>query len=218
MARPMQHLLHSNQIALSCNSGCICGCVIDQSFLLFLGQLPSAPSSARVALWRRLRGAGAASVMNGAWVLPRTDGHASFFAQLAEIVRGQGGNALVFPIEEMGPAETESLVASFRSDRGREYGEFAERCRAFLAEIEREKQRRKFTFAELEEIEDDFEKLTTWLGKIRARDFFPSEQSRIAADTLERCGTALKAFAEAVYKHEGIALPDDTADEANGLA
>ena len=117
-------------------------------------------------------------------------------------------------IQEMSPTEKEKLVDRFRTDRGREYGEFAERSRGFLAEIEREKQRRKFTFAELEEIEDDFEKLTAWLGKIRARDFFPSEQTHVAGDTLERCGAELLAFAQAVYAHEGVSLSDDEADES----
>ena len=142
-------------------------------------------------------------------MLPRTDQHSAFLEQLVETVRGQGGNAVVFVIQEMSPTERESLVARFRTDRGREYGEFADRSRAFLAEIERETKRRKFTFAELEEIEDDLEKLTAWLAKIRARDFFPSEQSQIATNTLERCGAAFRTFAEAVYAHEGVAQSDD---------
>src|SRR5207247_2162373 len=126
---------------------------------------------------------------------------------------GQGGNALVFAIEETSPAERESLVARFRSDRAREYGEFAERSREFLAEIEKETKRRKFTFAELEEIEDDLEKLTAWLDKIKARDFFPNEKSKLAQKTLEQCGAACRKFAEAVYKHEGVAPPNGQEDE-----
>jgi hypothetical protein len=115
----------------------------------------------------------------------------------------------VFVIQEPTPTETEGFVAHFRVDRGREYDEFAERSRGFLAEIKRETQRKKFTFAELEEIEDDFEKLTTWLNKIRARDFFPGEQSQNATTTLDGCAAALKAFAEAVYTHEGVCPPGD---------
>jgi hypothetical protein len=183
--------------------------IIDQEFLLFLAQLPAAPSSARVALWRRLRGAGAASVVNGAWVLPRTDESVAFLAGLTESVRGHGGDAKVFAIQEMSPAEREITVARFRTDRGREYGEFEDRSRAFLAEIERETRRQKFTFAELEEIEDDIEKLCAWLKRIRTRDFFPSADSQAAVETLERCQEAFTAFADAVYSHEGVALADD---------
>jgi hypothetical protein len=187
--------------------------IIDQDFLLFLAQLPAAPSSARVALWRRLRGAGAASLVNGAWVLPRTDQHAAFLARLAETVRGQGGNAMMLVIQEMRPTEAESIVARFQTDRGREYDEFEDRSRAFLAEIKRETRRYKFTFAELEEIEDDLEKLSAWLEKIRTRDFFPSGDSQVAMEMLERCRAAFRTFAEAVYSREGVALPDDPQGE-----
>jgi hypothetical protein len=163
-----------------------------------------------------LRGAGAASVLNGAWLLPRNDEHAAFLSQLTETVRGQDGTAVVFVIQEPSPTDTEGFVARFRADRGREYDELGERCHEFLAEIEKEKQRRKLTFAELEEIEDDLGKLTAWLVKIRARDFFPSEQSQKATATLDGCGAALRAFAEAVYTHEGIGPLGDQADEVEG--
>ncbi|OJU34884.1 MAG: hypothetical protein BGN99_25045 [Alphaproteobacteria bacterium 65-37] len=178
-----------------------------------MAQLPAAPSSARVALWRRLRAAGAASVLNGAWVLPVADGHQALFAQLAEMARGQGGAATVFTTTATAPEEEDAIVARFQADRAREYDEFAERTGNFLAEVERETQLRKFTFAELEEIEDDLEKLTAWLGKIKARDFFPNTRAQEASDTLEACGTAQRAFAGAVYAQENIATsPDDNAD------
>jgi hypothetical protein len=109
----------------------------------------------------------------------------------------------------MRPAERESIVARFQTDRAQEYGEFEDRTRAFLAEIDRERKRHKFTFAELKEIEDDLEKLSAWLGKIRTRDFFPSGDSQAAMEMLERCRAAFGTFATAVYSHEGIALPDD---------
>jgi hypothetical protein len=40
-------------------------------WLLFLAQLPSRPSSARVALWRRLRAAGATTMVNSAWEISK---------------------------------------------------------------------------------------------------------------------------------------------------
>jgi hypothetical protein len=120
----------------------------------------------------------------------------------------------MFVIQEMKSTEAESILARFQTDRGREYGEFEDRSRVFLAEIKRETRRHKFTFAELEEIEGDLEKLSAWLGKIRTRDFFPSADSEAAVETLERCRSAFRTFAESVYLHEGIALPDDQEGEA----
>ncbi|MEG3805158.1 Chromate resistance protein ChrB, partial [Aerococcus mictus] len=66
---------------------------------------------------------------------------------------------------------------------------------------------RKFTFAELEEIEDDLNKLSAWFAKIKTRDFFPDARIQKATEQFETCGTALTAFAEEVYAHEGVNAP-----------
>ena len=174
-----------------------------QAWVILLTQLPAAPSSARVALWRRLRAAGAGSLLNGAWVLPAADQHVALFRKLAETVNGQGGHAAVFTAQSIYEADA-VVIERFRSDRAREYGEFDQRCAAFLAEIEKEQRLDKFTFAELEEIEDDFQKLAAWLAKIEARDFFPDERRQAARDTLSRCEAERIAFAESVYAHEGL--------------
>ena len=71
--------------------------------VLVLAQLPSSPSSARVALWRRLRAIGAAGILNGSWVLPHTAAHAQFFEQLQETVREQGGRGFVLTVSETSP-------------------------------------------------------------------------------------------------------------------
>ena len=41
-----------------------------QTWLVFIPQLPSSPSSLRVLVWRRMRTAGAAALQQGVWVLP----------------------------------------------------------------------------------------------------------------------------------------------------
>lgn len=176
------------------------------SWVMLLAQLPAAPSSARVALWRRLRAAGAASLSNGAWVLPAGDEHAALLRQLADTVRGQGGQAAIFT----GHADegNDAITGRFHADRDREYGEFDQRCAGFLGEIDKETALGKFTFAELEEIEDDFQKLAAWLAKITARDFFPGERMTLARATLTTCEHARDRFAETVYGREGLAHSD----------
>lgn len=185
---------------------------------MFLAQLPAAPSSARVALWRRLRASGAASVQNGVWVLPKSEAHAVLLTQLADTVRDQGGSCSLFEIMGLTTDEHERNLARFRADRAREYDEFATRMAELLAEIAKETRKQKFTFAELEEIEDDFDKMVTWLDKIKARDFFPDHRLTEAAASLDDCRLHLKAFAEQVYIHEGVSpSPDGTAEQDGHL-
>ena len=193
-------------------------------WLLFLAQLPSRPSSARVALWRRLRAAGATTMVNGAWVLPETDSHATFFDQLREVILGQGGTAFILNIPESAPEVDEAIVQRFQGDRAREYDEFIERCTAFLDEISKETHAGKYTFAEMEEGEQDLEKLARWLTKIRERDFFPDEHRQQSATMLARCRSVLDGFSQAVYIAEGVqeaadsATPDQAPLESSELS
>jgi uncharacterized protein (DUF1684 family) len=173
-------------------------------WLLFLAQLPASPSSARVALWRRLRAHGAASLLNGTWVLPRTAAHTAFFSDLAETVQAQGGRAFVLPVADASPSTDAAITERFRADREREYHELAERCDAFLAELRKETAAAKFTFAELEENEQDLEKLTGWLARIQARDFLPAQLDPAPRDRLADCRRAMETFSRSVYQAERV--------------
>lgn len=151
-------------------------------------------------------------MQNGVWVLPRTEEHAQLFTRLADAAREQGGSAFVLTAAAGEESTETEFVERFRVDRAREYDEFAERCAELLAEIDKETGRAKFTFAELEELEQDLDKLTGWLGKITARDFFPDERAAAAADRLQRCRDALDGFAHAVYDAEGLSDTSDSGD------
>ena len=177
----------------------------NSEWLLFMAQLPAEPSSARVSMWRRLKSVGAANFLTGTWVLPSSEAHAALLMELAETVRGQGGSAAMFSGRQIDGATSEDVVERFRADRSREFDEFATRGDGLLAEITKETAAGKFSFAELEEIEDDLEKLTQWLGKIRARDFFPNERCNQATLLLATCRKATSTFAQTIYDHEGAA-------------
>ncbi len=192
------------------------GC--SSSWLLLLTQLPRSPSSHRVALWRRLRAAGATTMVTSVWVLPETAPHAELLEQLRDGLLQQGGIGFVLSIPASAPDVNEAIMSRFRSDRGREYDEFAERCSALLEEIGREGKAGKYTFAEMEESEQDLEKLVRWLAKIAARDFFPDERGQEAAAMLARCQTAVAAFSQAVYAAENVTASGAREPQAPGDA
>jgi hypothetical protein len=183
-------------------------------WLLFLPQLPSSPSSLRVLVWRRLRAAGALGLQHGVWVLPRTPEQERFLRELLAEITPQGGSGLLFEATALSPDVPADLVARFRAERDQDYAEFRGRCRDFLAEIAKETAAQNFTFAELEENEQDLHKLVGWLQKIRARDFFGGQQAEPSTADLARCHEAFQGFAQAVYAHAGLA-PATEAVEAD---
>lgn len=178
-------------------------------WLLFLPQLPSSPSSLRVQVWRRLRALGSLGLQHGVWVLPYAPAHEQALRALLAEITPQGGSALLFAANPLDPALPGDIVARFQAERGQEYTEFHGQCRDFLAEIAKETEQHNYTFAELEENEQDFQKLSGWLKKIQARDFFPGEIADDAARALAGCRQALGGFARAVYVAAGLAPAEE---------
>lgn len=180
----------------------------DHTWLVFFPQTPATPSSLRVLVWRRLQQAGAINLQAGAWMLPHAPAQEQLLQTLLTELEQQGGSG--FFLEAVAPSELiqAHLLARFQGDRNKEYQEYGERCQEFLQELEKETRARKFTFAELEENEQDLLRLTRWLRKIQQRDFFPGPASRAAQERLAHCRQALQAFTTTVYEQEGLPTPN----------
>lgn len=179
-------------------------------WLLFLSQLPTNPSSLRVTVWRRMRSVGALGVQNGVWMLPDRPEPAAFLQELAGMVLDQGGGSQILKVMALNEQFEAEILARFRAERAEEYAEFLERSAEFLAEIDKEIGNLKFTFAELEENEQDLQRLTGWLEKIQKRDFLGGDKAQEAASMLSRCCDVLKDFTDQVYKKQ--TQDGDTAD------
>jgi hypothetical protein len=179
-------------------------------WLLFLSQVPSTPSSLRVNVWRKLRAAGALGLQNGVWILPDAPEQVAFLEDLLAAIQDQGASGQIFNISAATPGTEDDLLARFRADREEEYAEFHERSQDVLAEIEKETRKEKFTFAELEEIEEDLQRLSAWLDKIQKRDFLRGESAQNAAKALEACRAAFEGFSNEVYRRQA---PETTSRE-----
>ena len=106
------------------------------------------------------------------------------------------------------------IIERFRADRDQEYIEFGQRCGDLLAELAKESQAANFSFAELEENEQDLQKLEGWLRKIQARDSFGGHQAEAARTMLEQGVHALHAFTQELYRREGLTPHMGETDEA----
>ena len=183
--------------------------MIEFEWLLFLAQLPATPSSLRVTAWRRLRDAGSTSLQNGVWILPRNPENTLFMERLLAYIKQSGAGGQIFVAQGLDQAIHEDVIARFRADREQEYDEFLEQCGAFLSELETETQHQKFTFAELEENEQNLQRLRKWIAKIQKRDFFKTKKSQEAVTAFQNCRQWLQNYTHQVYAQEGIDTPPD---------
>jgi hypothetical protein len=175
---------------------------MEYQWVLFCPQLPSTPSSPRVTLWRKMRSAGAIGLDNGLWLLPWNDHSITLVKEMEAYVQGQGGVCRNFLADSLDPSTQCEILERFRQDRDEEYSEMKEQCADFIKEIEKEIARKNYSFAELEENEQDLEKLEVWFRKIQGRDFMGGSQADESLEWLEKCRSTLQTFAEQVFYEE----------------
>lgn len=173
-------------------------------WLLFIYRVPQDPPGRRTYIWRQLRGLGALYLQQAAAILPAQPALREALRILAARVKEYGGEVSL--LETCSP-DTEwerGTVARFNAARDEEFAELVEGVERFEDEIARETRKRKFTFAELEDIEADWEKLERWRKRVETRDFFGATGTSEVAVAIARGRAALDAFTAAVLEQEGV--------------
>ena len=167
-----------------------------RSWVLVVYRAPTEPSTARVAAWRRLHRLGGLYVGPSVCLIPHglTDQRA--LDQIADGVRSAGGTFDVLVVEAFAEEAQAVLVDRFNSARDAEYAEVVERTLALQSELEREGERGKFTFAEVEENEADLARLQRWLETLGRRDLFGAAGRGPAEQAVREAAVELQRFAE----------------------
>jgi hypothetical protein len=162
-------------------------------------RIGSESSRHRVAVWRELRRAGAVPLQSATWAIPSGARFDEALSRATALVERAGATALVFDVT---PAQaTEALLEDlFTSEREAEWVEFLAECDKVEAELAHEVAVSKFTLAELDEEEQNYERLRRWFREQRAKDLYGAASAERAERRLKDCGEALEDFAERVYE------------------
>lgn len=172
-------------------------------WLQLVYRVPAEPSRKRTFVWRQLRGLGAVYLQDGCCVLPRTPDAEAGLADVAAKVREFGGEATLSLLAAAEDGWQERMVALVNRARDEEYEEVADTAERLVEEIARETRKGKLTFAALEEIEGEHERLTRWLARVVARDVCTAGGRAEAEAKLTVAERSLEAFAEEVQRREG---------------
>lgn len=174
----------------------------DVRWLVLAYRVPNEPTRLRAAVWRKLKSLGAIYLLNGTALFPFNPSAERTLRTLRrEIVEDMGGTAVLFCSDPLGGGA--EVVSQFNAARNDEYEEIVDRCQDFLVGLEKEIASEHYTFAELEENEEDLVKLQRWFEKVRARDLLNAEGVRAALEVLTLCSEKLESYADEVYRIDG---------------
>jgi hypothetical protein len=168
-------------------------------WFLITYRLPAEPSSARVSVWREVRRSGALQLQQSVIAFPDREPFARAAARIRAAVDEVGGSTLALHAEPVDAADGERLRSAWNAARAEEYAELISECDKLVTEIENEFAKQKFTLAELDEEEAEFDKLGRWHQRIRARDVCGCERAGEADAALGRAGEALARYTAAVF-------------------
>ncbi|MCX8027746.1 MAG: chromate resistance protein ChrB [Thermodesulfovibrionales bacterium] len=161
--------------------------------------VPSHPSKARVYVWRELKKIGAINYQT-IWVLPYSKDSLEKAHALEKIIEKYGGQALLVEGKVLNNDDEGKIINAFIDARNKEYLELIDKCEDFFKEISFEIKRKNFIFAEVEENEEELDKLKTWLKKIEKRDFINAPLRKEAIEKIKKCSKLFEEFSTTVYK------------------
>ena len=131
-----------------------------QEWLLLVYKVPPEPTRYRASVWRKLKAAGAVYLQHAVAALPADAANERVLRGLVGDIHAMHGTAYLVRSTPVG--DDTGLIDAFNAAREAEYREVLTRCLDFHAELARERQAGKFTYAELEENEADLHKLEAW--------------------------------------------------------
>jgi hypothetical protein len=174
-------------------------------WLVIAYTLPPEPSRLRVSIWRRLRKVGAVYLEEGVWVLPKTEALEAEVRAILKDIENFKGTFSAFVGLDLETGQADRLRSRFLAARDEEYAELQGQCRRFMVHIDHATSTERYTFAEVEELEEELAKLERWLEEIRSRDPFNSPQWAVSAAAIEEGRQALAQFTERAFAESGDA-------------
>lgn len=138
-------------------------------WLLLIVSLPTNSATARMRIWRALKGLGYGALRDGAYLLPDEPAHQQAMQELAGDTVREGGSAWLLTVQAQSESENDSYRVLF--DRSSDYTELLKT----LAQA-----RNALTGMGISEINRLLRKLRRDYDAIRMIDYFPSDFSALA--------------------------------------
>lgn len=173
-------------------------------WMVLILRLPSEPSRHRVAVWRELRRVGAIQLGQGSWALPAAPPFAGIIDKVVGLVGEHEGEVFSLAASPADDPTRQRIRGLYDEARRAEWTEFESECGKCLTELRREIHTQKFTLAELDEEEQNVDRLRRWHRELVSRDVFASVPVERTQRHLDACVAELDRFTTLVYAAVGL--------------
>ena len=173
-------------------------------WVVLIVRLPSEPSRHRVAVWRELRRVGAIQLGQGSWALPAVPAYTEVATNIVGLVGRHEGEVLALNAAGADAVTVDRIRALYDDARRAEWAEFESECGKCVTELQREIANQKFTLAELDEEEQNVDRLRRWSRELRVRDAFDAVPVDVTQTQLDECTAELDTFTALVYTAVGL--------------
>ena len=155
-------------------------------------------------MWRELRRVGAVQLGQGSWALPDAPPFDGFVDKIVVLVGQHEGEVLALTASAADEMTGRRIRGLYDEARRAEWVEFVSECGKCVTELEKEIRTEKFTLAELDEEEQNVDRLRRWHRELRSRDVFDSVDANEMTHRFDECTAALERFTALVYNAVGL--------------
>lgn len=136
--------------------------------------------------------------------MPDAPPFAGFVDRIVALVSEHEGESFALFAAAADDATARRIRGLYDDARRAEWAEFASECAKCLAELDKEIRTEKFTLAELDEEEQNVDRLRRWHRELRSRDVFDSIGPDEVQARLDACAATLERFTALVYTAVGL--------------
>lgn len=153
-------------------------------------RVPSEPSQKRVWVWRRLQNLGAFALQNSVYLLPLSEEVEKLFRQLVQDIHAMGGEACLFQVFALDPADEQRILQILIEARRGEYDAVISFCARFLATAQGLLAKQSWNERSHAEFAEGLEKIHVLFRTARRHDLLGSltaTKRAAAAESLALC-------------------------------
>lgn len=165
-------------------------------------KVPSEPSQKRVWVWRRLQNLGAYALQNSVYLLPFSEEVEKHFRQLAREIHEMGGEASIFSVVALDPADEQRILQSLLDARVSEYNMVLRVCSRFLGKAAALVETQQWNDQLHAEFSEVLEKVHVLFRTARRHDMLgglTAPQRASAAEALAACEQVFRLLLDREY-------------------